>query len=215
MHLLTKDEFEQVAKPLLHQIFVSNDETEPFAEQVQERLLLFFPIGGDPNKNYFSKRQLAAAIAFAARSTEESGCYLLTGWLLRFLDPMENYYTYIPIPELEDALAAPPGSSKSVWTQLNMSKWLGYCLFSEQGSWALYVTIDDYGFLGGSSEFMQFVRQSFLGIEKQVVEWLCELKLEQMDGEKIDTEWLTQILTHVYGEETARTLLVDAKLIVM
>lgn len=90
---------------------------------------------------------------------------------------------------------------------------LDFCLFSESGKWGLLTTIDDHAFLGGSSEFMQTIKNYFPYIQQEVHEYLHNLKLEQLDGEKIDIPWLKKVLTHVYGAEVAKQMLIDSNLI--
>ena len=214
MHTLTYQEFQREAEPVLHQVFVGNHEAEPFQSHVEDRLFLFLPDGGDLDRYYYWERQLAEALAHAAKSIGDTGSYLAALWESK--KPLKNAYAYIPISELVDALAYPPclhGDSKRVWAQLGVPSGLGYCLCSANGRWGMLATFDEYGFLGGSSEFMQAVRSYFPGIEKEVLEFLHDLRLAQMDGDEINIEWLEQTLVHVYGANTAQQLIVDSGLV--
>ncbi|MEL4897288.1 hypothetical protein [Crocosphaera sp. Alani8] len=215
MHTLTYPEFQRDAEPVLRQVFVGNHDAEPFQSHVEDRLFLFLPDGGDLERKHYWKRQLAEALAHAAQSIGDTGSYLAVFWELS-KEPLENAYAYIPISELVDALAYPPcphGGSKQVWAQLDVPSGLGYCLCSTNGSWGLLTTMDEYGFLGGSSEFMQAVRSYFPDIEKEVLEFLHDLRLDQIYGDKINMEWLKQVLGHVYGAKTAQQLIVDSGLV--
>ena len=59
MHVLSKEEFQRDAEPILHQIFIGNNDTEPFHPQIKERLLIYFPIGGEAKRNHFYCPELA------------------------------------------------------------------------------------------------------------------------------------------------------------
>ncbi|MGK7874023.1 MAG: hypothetical protein AB4426_12135 [Xenococcaceae cyanobacterium] len=214
MHILTKEEFIQKVEPMLRRVFVGNDMTKPFLQNVEERIVLYFPIGGDLERSIYWERQLAEALSQATKSISEPGCYLVSVWegdIVTYGGPQKNRYAYISQSELVDALAAPPGSSKRVWTRLNISH-LDFCLCSVNGDWGLLTTVDDHGFLGGNSEFMQVVRQVYPEIETQVLEWLHDLRLEQMSGEGINVKWIKEMLSHVYGANNAEQMIVNSGL---
>ena len=215
MHILPKKQFTQQVEPILHKIFVGNDDTEPFLDNVEERLLLYYPCGGDPKKNYYWERKLAESLAYASQFIGETECYLISEWEREptvMTSIFKNHYACVSSSELADALAAPPGSSKLVWAKLSISP-SNFCLCSAKGNWGLLTTLDDYGFLGGSSEFMQAVHSYFPEIEKEVSEWLENLRLEQMDGEKINVKYVKQILNHVYGSALAEQMITDSELV--
>ena len=215
MHILSQEKFQRDAEPELRLVFIRNNDTEPFRSQVEERLFLYFPIGGDSERNYHWQRQLFEAIADAASKVGDTGCYLAPAWegdpIITTGGSRLNRFAYISQPELVEAFAAPYGNPR-IWSQLNMSG-LDFCLFSESGKWGLLTTIDDHAFLGGSSEFMQTIKNYFPYIQQEVHEYLHNLKLEQLDGEKIDIPWLKKVLTHVYGAEVAKQMLIDSNLI--
>lgn len=216
MHTLTKEEFEQQAEPLLRQVFKGNDETEPFVPHVEDRLLLYFPLGGNLERNHYWEKQLAEAISQAAQSISDTGCYLASSWeanITTYGGSPKNRYAYIPISELVEALTS---SSNQVWKQLNILEGLGFCLCSNTGSWGLLTTVDEYAFLGGTHEFMRVVRQVFPDIEEEVVEFLHDVRLEQMYEEGTNVEWLDwlkQVLTHVYGSSKAQQLIANSGLV--
>lgn len=214
MHVLSQEEFERDAQSLIHQIFVGNNHTEPFKFEVEERLLLYFPCGGNLKRNVYWERQLFEAIAQAAYKIGDTGCYLASAWegnLTTVGGPQKNRFAYIAQSELVEAIAAPYGNPR-VWSKLYMSS-IDFCLCSENGNWGLLTTIDDHAFLGGSSEFMQAVKSYFPQIEQEVYEYLNDLKLEKMDGEKIDIKWLKKVLSHVYGAELAKQMIIDSELL--
>lgn len=216
MRTLTQEEFEQVAEPVFHQIFTANNDTEPFLPQVEERLLLYFPFGGNLKRNDYWEKQLAEALYQAAQFIGDTGCYLASPWegnITTYGGYPQNRYAYIAISELVDALAASPENSKRVWARLNLIYGFGFCLCSTGGHWGLLKTIDDHAFLGGTHEFMQVVRYVFPDIDREALEYLHDLRLEQMDGEGIDVEWLKQVLSHVYGSSQAEQLIANSGLV--
>ena len=60
---------------------------------------------------------------------------------------------------------------------------------------------------------MQVVRSYFPDIEKEVLEFLHDLRLDQIYGDEINIEWLEQILVHVYAANTVQQLIVDSGLV--
>jgi hypothetical protein len=215
MHIITEEEFQQDAEPIVHKIFIRNDYTEPFQPQVEEKLLLYFPIGGEPERHHYLERNLSEALAYASQFIGDTSCYLVSEWTQEthyYKNKLVNQYASVACSELPDALAAKPGSSNTIWCKLNMRN-ANYCLCSESGRWGLLTTIEDHAFLGGTLEFMQAVKNYFPYIEQEVYEYLGNLRLEQMDGEKIDIQWLKQLLSHVYDSITAQNLLREAELV--
>jgi hypothetical protein len=214
MHVLTEEEFQRDAEPVFNQIFVGNNDTEPFKPQVEERLLLYFHVAGNPERNYCWQRQLFESIAHAASKIGDTGCYLASAWegnaIITTGGFRLNRFAYISQSELVEAFAAPYCNSR-VWSLLKMSD-LYFCLFSESGKWGLLTTIDDHAFLGGSSKFIQAVKSYFPEIEQEACEYLKECKIEQM-YEEIDVQWLQQVLTHVYDSTIAENLLKEAELL--
>lgn len=216
MHTLTKKEFLLNIEPILHQIFVGNDEdTEPFLPQIEDRLLLYFPLGGDIKKNNYTENRLFEAIAEAAKFVSDTGCYFVVGWGWLKCGAEGNRSAYIPRSELKEAFvpSSITGRDKIIWNQLDIEDcFVDFCLCSTNGDWGLLKTIDDYAFLGGNAEFMQAVKSCFPDVEKEVLEFLHDFKLAQKSGEQIDLNWLNQILTHVYGQEKADKLLKETGL---
>ncbi|NJL55358.1 hypothetical protein HC928_09360 [bacterium] len=223
MHALTSEEFQQIAEPVLRQVFVGNNDQEPFLPHIEERLLLYCPRGGVVRDNKYWERQRMEALCQAAQLIGDTGFYLAILWeqpTAQF--STENHYAYIPLSELVDALAALPGSRTSVEVQLNMPcrSVFGSCLCPTSGRWGMLIYLDDYGFLGGTSEFMKAVRHAFPEIDEEVLEFLHFLNLEylddvksglirKLDNENIDPPWLKQLLTHVYGSSKAEQLLAE------
>lgn len=214
MHVLTEEEFQRDIESILHQIFIGNNDTEPFQPQVEERLLVYFHVAGDPEKDYYWKRQLFEAIAHAANEVSDTGCYLVSAWGGRVIRVQSqeqlNHFAYIPQSEIVEAFAAPYGNPR-IWSQLNMSD-LDFCLSSESGKWGLLTTIDDHAFLGGTSEFMRAVKSYFPEIEQEVFEYLKERRLDQIYDD-LNLQWLQQVLNHVYDSTTAENLLKEAELL--
>lgn len=68
MHILTEEEFQREAEPVLLQVFRGNDDIEPFLPSVKERLLLYFPLGDNIERNDYWERKLAEALCEAAQS---------------------------------------------------------------------------------------------------------------------------------------------------
>lgn len=209
MHVLTEEEFQRDVEPLLYKIFVGNNDTEPFQTQAEERLFLYFHCGSDFEKNDYWRSQLFEAIAHAAKEIGDPGCYLVNSWQgdvsIVNGSPM-NRAAYIHQSEIAEEFG-----NLTVWSQVNMSD-LYFCLCSESGKWGLLSTIDDYAFLGGTSKFMQAVKSYFPEIEQEVHEYLNDLRLGQMYGDKISITGLREVLTHVYGAEVTEQMLIDSGL---
>ena len=215
MHTISEKNFLLQVEPILYRIFIGNNDTEPFLPHIEKRLLLYFPFIGNSKKDYYWERKLAESLTYANQKIGDSGCYLVSVWkgnVTTYGGLKKNRYAYIPQSELIEAIAAPPGSSKRVWSKLNISN-SNFCLCSTNGNWGLLTTFDDHAFLGGTSEFMQAVKSYFPDIEQEVYEYLRDLRLEQMDGEKINIKWLRQVLSHVYGSTIAEQMLIDSSLI--
>jgi hypothetical protein len=214
MHTLTKEEFTLKVEPILRQVFVGNNDTEPFLPHIEDRLLLYFPLGGDTEENNERENKIFEAIAEAAKSVGNTGCYFVIGWGWEWSEYATNRCAYISISELKEAFVPSSiGRNKMIWNQLDIEEeFIGFCLCSISGEWGLLKTIDDHAFLGGSFKFMQAVRDYFPDIEKEVLEYLHDLRLELIDIEKIDLTWSRQLLTHVYGKEEAEKLLKEAGL---
>lgn len=220
MHILTEEEFQREAEPVLLQVFRGNDDIEPFLPSVKERLFLYFPLGDNIERNVYWERKLAEALCEAAQSIGDPGCYLASAWQGRIVTSdgrphPKNRYAFIRSSELLDALAAPCApyeSSKRVWSQLNIVHGCDFCLCSVTGRWGLLTSIDDHGFLGGTPEFMQVVRHVFPDIDTEVSVYLHDLRLEQIYGDGIDLPFVKQILSHVYGLEKAEQMITNAEL---
>jgi hypothetical protein len=217
MHVLSQEEFELVAEPLLYQVFVGNNYTEPFQPQVEERLFLYFPCGDDLERNNYWEKQLYEAIAHAASQIDDRGCYLVSSWQgtlpVTIFDgsiangsPM-NRAGYINQSEIAEEFG-----NLTVWSQLNISNTFDFCLCSESGKWGLLKRIYDHAFLGGTGEFMQAVKSYFPEIEQEIHEYLSDARIDQMYGDNISITWLKQALTHVYGAEVAEEMLIKSQL---
>lgn len=208
---IAKEKAENTAKL----IFIQKEDTAPFLPHIKERHLIFFPIGGDQKHNAMLENKLFEAIAQASIEINSVGCYFIFAWNILDVNADEGRHFYLPTKDLKDALIFSNTSNKEViWEKFGfVQDSLGYCLCSVEGDWGLMKTIDDYGFLGGSSKFIQTIKSHFPGVEKEVSDFLYDCKLCEMGGEEIDINWIKQLLNHIYGEETAKKLLEEAKLI--
>ena len=212
MNVLTEKSFTKDVEPIIRRVFVGNEYTEPFVSGIKDRLLLYFPLGGDIRKNVEREIQLFKAIEQAAKSIDNPGCYLAAAWGFPKPATNENYYAYIPILEFEEAFVK-AFDTGGVWQRLNIAENLGFCLCSDNSDWGLLKTIDEHAFLGGSLEFMQAVRSYFPDVEKEVLDYLHYIRMEQMYEGEINTNWLEQVLSHVYGAITAKQMIMSFGLI--
>ena len=107
-------------------------------------------------------------MAYASQLIGDTSYYLVSEWKQvthYYKNKLRNQYASVACSELPDALAAKPGNLNTIWSKLNMRN-VNYCLCSENGNWGLLTTIDDHAFLGGSSEFIQAVKNIFRILKK-------------------------------------------------
>lgn len=211
MHTFTEEKFKQDVDPILRRVFVGNEYSEPFVPKIEERLLLYFPVGGNLKRNIDWEIKLFEAICRAIKLIGDTGCYMAAAWEFSASEFPENRYAYIPASEFREAFIE-AFDTGGVWERLDIIENFGYCLCSANGNWGLLKTIDEHAFLGGNSNFMQAVKNYFPEIEQEVLEFLHDLRLEHIGGEKINMKWLKQTLTHVYGSVLTEQMMINSEL---
>jgi len=194
MYTLSEEQYHLEAEPILRQIFV-NDRTinKPFSTNITERVILY------PCDEYLETPLLDALIA-GASILGDTGCYLTQTWR----NKNEVGHCYIPLSELRFGF-----DSFDEHIEVLLGTQLGpeYVLYSSQGKWGFMLSIEHHGLLGGTSEFMECVRQLVPDLDKQVDDFLDSQADEKFAIPTANLSWLPGLLSHVYGEETAKKML--------
>lgn len=195
MQILTDAQYKIEAEPILRKVFVNDypfDNT--FSFNITERLIVF------PCGNYIEPTLIEGLIA-AASELGEQNCYLTN--LFLYEDTTNHYY--LSLPELYEEYV---NLSCKILPEerLDLDCWIEYVIYSEQGTWGLMVSHEHHGMLGGSSQFINKIREFVPDLDEQVNLFLKKLKsISYSPGARL--EWLPGLLTHVYGQQKAEILI--------
>jgi hypothetical protein len=196
MYALTEEQYEIEAEPIFQQIFVKVDAfNKPFFPKIIARRIVY------PLDNYLEQPFLEALIE-AATKVGDIGCYLSVLW--QFEGQPNN--CYIPLSELLEGYTSPL-SEKTIEGRLNMCIIPEYILYSAQGKWGLIVSDEHHGMLGGSSEFIEVFYKYLPNLDNQVYDFLERMQDLRPDGSYKKIGWLSDMLSHVYGQESAEKML--------
>ncbi len=199
MRVLTEAEFRVEAEPILRRIFSNDDPFEqPFTPNVPARKIIY---------EYFYQIEppLIEAIVAAASSVEDKGFYFSALWRLKDKVTEEPYHWYIPFSEISTYIA---GSDEVFGAALHVEN----VLYSPQGKWGVMMSHEHHGLLGGSQEFMAEVCRLVPNLEQQVFGFLEYWQYWKNQPNSIRADWLPELLTQVYGQETAKKMLQEADL---
>jgi len=195
MYPLSEEQYRLEAEPILRQIFIHDDPFgDPFSTNITERVILY------RCETYLETPLLDALIA-GASILGDTGCYLTQTWR----NNNEVGHCYIPLSELRSGF-----DSFDEHIEVLLGTQLGseYVLYSPQGKWGFMLSHEHHGMLGGTSEFMACVRQLVPDLDKQVYDFLDTLGYYKfMMPNHVTLNWLPGLLSHVYGEETAKKML--------
>lgn len=205
MHILTDTQFRLEAEHLLRQVFVHDNAYEqPFAPNVPVRKVIY-PCFGN-----FKEAVSIEALITAATEIGDTGCYISLG----IVESGQPSHCYVPLPELYEGYAGKPGSDKLIGVQLGMYVHKIYTtIFSDRGKWGILTAEDGLALLGGTFEFITILQRYIPNLDTQVYLFLESLQALKADGLQLTIEWLPELLTHVYGEETSQKLLQETQLL--
>lgn len=202
MHIISNTQYKLKVEPILRQVFINDNPCDkPFSPKITSRKIIY------PCYNYLEKPFLYALIDGSFKSGD-SGCYL--SQLL--LDENRPNHCYIPLSELLDGYTAPPYSKSLIEVKLDIDLLSEYVLYSAKGKWGFMVSDEHHGLLGGSSKFMKNFHKFIPDIDLQVYSFLGKYQEAKRSGSSLTLDWLSHLLSHVYGQETAKKLLQETNL---
>ncbi|HIK14502.1 MAG TPA: hypothetical protein IGS53_04310 [Leptolyngbyaceae cyanobacterium M33_DOE_097] len=144
-----------------------------------------------------------SALVAAATQLGDQGCYITMG----IRTPNEPYHCYVPLSELEAGYAG-TDERNLIGTRLGMHVYNYYTtIFSDSGKWGIRIVEEGMGFLGGTQTFLQLLQALVSHLDEQGLLFLKALKGLELAGSQLTIEWLPELLTHMYGEELAITML--------
>jgi hypothetical protein len=201
MRTLTEAQYQVEAKPILREVFVNDDPFDnTFSPNVAKRLIVY------RCGNYIEPDLIEGLIA-AASDLGDTHCYLTN----LFRDGKKPNDYYISLSELQEEYVSSSCNNVPIEERLDINLWIEYVIYSSQGKWGLMVSHEHHGMLGGSSEFINKIRQSVPNLDTQVGLFLQKFEsISSMTGRKFD--WLPKLLAHVYGQEKAEKLLKETGL---
>jgi len=215
MYGIESDDFHLRVEPIMRKVFHCIDDwnCQLFMPQITSKRVVYpinFPCGSLDEDN--TSKALLNAVVNASSSLNERGCYLsplgcrgpgFGSKHKRFDD------VYIPLTELFEGFTK-FGESKLIIEQVAIDLSNHFLLYSESGVWGLFAWYDDFGILGGSSDFMGTLEISIPDIDTQCYRFLRDLKAEAMafsSGLARTLPGVRAMLEHTYGHSKADILL--------
>ncbi|MGD1930785.1 MAG: hypothetical protein ACFB12_17925 [Leptolyngbyaceae cyanobacterium] len=204
MHLLSEEEFQLSAQPMMQKVFREDREWYfLFKDEIDTKRILY-----ELNlyTSHGSRQMLLSALVEAAKSIDDEACYLSE----MHFGPKERKHACIPLSELlEGFTATSEMSEKLITNKLNIDSPIYFVIYSEQGKWGLFPSFEHFGFLGGSPDFMHVIESRVPGLEVQTYEFL-----QYIQGENTSREITAQsrprvkyLLEHMYGSIKAERFL--------
>jgi hypothetical protein len=195
--MLTKEQYQTGAKPILKQVFAIDDsEDVSFTQNISARRILYH------NLDYYLGSALIDAVIRAAQKLNDSGCYI------SLLDTFthQSSHCYIPLSEFSEAY-----NKGGLQHQLGMDFWSDYVIYSSQAKWGILMTSARYGLIGGSLEFIEEIEADLPDLSEQVHAFIKHWKAEETYalsryGDRSINTWIPDLLTHVYGSAIAKSL---------
>lgn len=222
MRVLTREQYQKEAEPMLRKVFVTDEmpeyeededeilEYRVFAPNVAGRVLLY------PSYGYVGYPLIEAVVAAAAK-LGDSACYLSE--LYRFY-PERAKHLYIPLSEFLSVYIEP--GSQNIEERFKSMLSPDHFVFSCQGKWAIRLTshgYEGYELLGGDREFIEEVRTVYPEVDSLVYDFLAYWQREKEYMLSVgkttyitDESWFSKVLTHVYGKEAAAKMLQETGL---
>lgn len=186
MRILSTEEFQTEAEPVLKRIFVNDDPYDtPFAPDVESRLILF-------RYEYEMEQPLLDAVINTASKSGDDGFYVSIQGYSKATEPNQPYHWYVAFSEI----AAYQSRVEPVTTMI----------YSPNGLWGILGSHESHGLMGGSKSFIEAVKLRIPDIDQQVFAFIETWKNYAKDyGTNIG--WLPQLLTHVYGIQRVTELI--------
>ena len=203
MHLLTEDEFRSKAFPMMQKVFRKDEEWYfLFKDEIDAKRILY------PFNLYIPSefRQIfLSALVESAKGINDEVCYLSE----MHSGPIGRKHACIPLSELVEGFTATNSmSEKLITARLNIDP-IYFVIYSEHGRWGIFPSFENFGFLGGISDFMHIIEGAIPNLEAQAYEFLQYIK-----GENTSMEITTQsrprvkyLLEHIYDSLKAERLL--------
>jgi hypothetical protein len=191
MRALSEEDFVREAKPVYEHAFATGNPFDlPFTSALESRMILF-------PAHYMMEASLARAITKASAQLNENSFYVSV--LERPTDEEHDrpYHWHIAFNELEQ------------YRSLGYPFVLENAVYSDRGTWGLMFSHERHAVLGGPPELVQVVTQELPKLTDEVETFIETWKKNQKRlGCNVD--WVIHLLKHVYGEERAREMLVNA-----
>jgi hypothetical protein len=207
---LTEEQFRQEAEPWLKQLFADYDpayyQCERFSPPITARSIVYPCHYGDFKEAIPVKCLVAAATALG-----DEGCYL-TGI---YRSETEPNHCFIPFSEMLVIHSDLPEEERHA-TLTGLIPFamdifqLETVIYSPQGKWALSMSHEHYGLLGGSPEFMAMIESGVPNLSQQVHDFFDQYR--NWSGGKPHLHWVPPLLAEIYGPERAEALMAESKL---
>lgn len=188
---LTERDFQERVLQVFNSVFISNDPFDkPIAPSIPNRAILY-PIA------YELETIELQAVALAAQAVGDNGFYLSVIERPSEVEQNRPYHWYIPLEELKKYHA------------LSYPFVLENAIYSPRGKWGMIISHEQHAVVGGDNIFLSTLLSHLLvSADEQLKEFLATWKNNYSRfGSNID--WLSGLLTHVYGVEKAKTLLLQ------
>lgn len=164
---------------------------EPFHRDTPARAIIY-PVDTYPDDDLYF------AIANAAAALGEDEAYFST-----IMDVTEDSYFAVDYwkLDLEDYPFNEKGMKENGWIPI-----LESTIYSPSGTWGAILTNKQLGLIGGSNPFLDALRQWVNDLDLQVDRFVA-YSWYGKDGPGGSSSWLPGLLTHVFGQERAASLL--------
>ncbi len=188
---LSETEYQYRAEPVFNSVFAeANPFGEPFRPSIQPRLLLY-------SIQWHLHEPWLEPVTRAIQAFGEKGFYVTA--LSRPVQekPGEVYHWYVPLDQANQY-------GSRVFSQEN-------AIYSVLGRWGMIFSDEDHALVGGPRLLISSIQNAVPDVERRVQQFLDVWKY-YFETNHVDLHWLPRMLTHVYGLEKARKLLLEAQL---
>ena len=202
MRILTEEQYQKEAEPMLRKIFAHDDPFEDvFVPNITARKLLYrFSCELSP--------ALAGILVAAASNLGDQGLYWTLLWRnqnqSKQTDKINHYY--IPFSEFFPTYYIHP--KEELYKTIGNFFIQENVMYSPQGKWGIIFSHEDYCLLGGVTEFVEYFERLLPEIDEQVYDFIDYFLDFKFRNPKIVTiAWIPKLLTHIYGKEKADKML--------
>jgi hypothetical protein len=200
MRILNDLEYQIQAEPILRQIFTNDHPIEnPFSVNIPERLIV--------SPWDYVETELIEAVITAASNSGDGNCYLTN--LGRYEG--EANHCYMSLAELHGENAYLSYGTVVDGVSLDIFYWTDYIIYSDRGTWGIMTSHEDFAVIGGSSEFIYKLHELVPDLDRQVYPFLEKFKSLSVMLH-CDFDWISKLLTHIYGQDKAKKLLEEMEL---